>query len=85
MAGDHTQQAMLDRARARELAARPKALATYLQLMDRKNQGKAQKDDAARLRAAREILKRSGGIPRAEDKVAEFDAGLAEGEREGSF
>ena len=75
---------MLERARARELAARPKALATYLQLMDRKNQGKAQQGDPARLRAAREILKRSGGIPRSEEHAPPGDAAPAEGERAGT-
>lgn len=48
------------------LAARPQALVTYRELMIRKRGGESLKGDASRLRAARTLLRRSGGIPRVE-------------------
>jgi hypothetical protein len=46
------------------LAARPQALVAYRELMIRKRRGEPLKGDASRLKAARTLLRRSGGIPR---------------------
>jgi hypothetical protein len=48
------------------LAARPQALVAYRELMIRKRDGEPIKGDATRLKAARAVLRRSGGIPRVE-------------------
>ena len=46
------------------VAARPRAEEIYRELMARKKAGNSEKGDATRLRAAREILRRSGGMPK---------------------
>lgn len=48
------------------LAACPQAVVAYRELMLRKRSGEPQKGDAARLKMARALLRRSGGIPRVE-------------------
>ncbi len=48
------------------LALRPHAIVTYRELMIRKRGGTPLKGDASRLKAARSLLRRSGGIPRVE-------------------
>ena len=50
----------------RLLAARPQALVAYRELMIRRRGGDHRHGDATRLKAARAILRRSGGIPRVE-------------------
>lgn len=45
------------------LAARPQALVDYRELMIRKRGGEPLKGDASRLKAARTLLRLSGGIP----------------------
>jgi hypothetical protein len=48
------------------LALRPQALVAYRELMARKRSGAPLKGDATRLKAARVLLRRSGGIPHVE-------------------
>jgi hypothetical protein len=48
------------------LALRPQALVVYRELMARKRSGEPLKGDAPRLKAARVLLRRSGGIPHLE-------------------
>ena len=48
------------------LALRPQALVAYRELMARKRIGEPLKGDASRLKAARVLLRRSGGIPHLE-------------------
>ena len=48
------------------LAVRPQALVAYRELMLRKRGGEPLKGDAARLKSARAILRRSGGLPHLE-------------------
>ena len=48
------------------LALRPQALVAYRELMARKRIGEPLKGDASRLKAARVLLRRSGGIPHVE-------------------
>jgi len=65
MSDEEREEAAMDRTVTHLIAeARPDAEAIYRELMARKKMGQAQKGDATRLKAAREILRRSGGIPR---------------------
>lgn len=48
----------------RSLALRPEAIAAYREMMARTKAGQMQKADARRLTTARDILLRTGGIPK---------------------